>query len=31
MKMLDALRERPHLIPPELFEDAGQLVEHYDL
>ncbi len=27
----DLLLEKGHLIPPELLEDAGKLVEHYDV
>ena len=27
----DLLLEKGHLIPPELLEDAGRLVEHYDV
>jgi hypothetical protein len=30
LTMRDLLLTKPHLIPPELLEDAGQLVEHYD-
>jgi hypothetical protein len=30
-KIRDLLLENGHLIPPELLEDAGKLVEHYDV
>ncbi len=30
-KIRELLLENGHLIPPELLEDAGKLVEHYDL
>jgi len=30
-KIRDLLLEKGHLIPPELLEDAGKLVEHYDV